>query len=276
MTDFLTRFGGGRRLLIAVLLIAAVGLVIAGFAASRPDTHVPKPVLAMMTTLPLQWSEGGIEADLAADAEPHPAFVRLSRQYEIQPIDDLIAWTPKPKQLLLLAQPRAFSPQELVRLDAWVRQGGRVLILADPALQWGSLYPLGDRRRPLFTSMLSPLFTHWGIELVLPMSDEKPVAVRNIGNFQIRTPTPGEWLPKDSKANAPCVIAAQNLLADCRIGKGRALLVADADLLDTAHWEGRGVRMITGADEFANLQWTESLLSRLSNNAASDRDIVGK
>ena len=276
MTDFLTRFGGGRRLFIAMLLIAAVGLVIAGFAASRPDTRGPKPVLAMMTTLPLQWSEGGIEADLAADAEPHPAFVRLSRQYEIQLIDDLIAWTPKPRQLLLLAQPRAFSPQELVRLDAWVRQGGRVLILADPALQWGSLYPLGDRRRPLFTSMLSPLFTHWGIELVLPMSDEKPVAVRNIGNFQIRTPTPGEWLPKDSKANAPCVIAAQNLLADCQIGQGRALLVADADLLDTAHWEGRGVRMITGADEFANLQWTESLLSRLSNNAASDRDIVGK
>ena len=276
MTDFLTRFGGGRRLLIAVLLIAAVLLVLAGFAATRPDDSGPKPALAMMTTLPLRWSEGGIEADLAADAEPHPAFVRLSRQYEIQSIDDLIAWTPKPKQLLLLAQPRAFSPQELVRLDAWVRQGGRVLILADPALQWGSLYPLGDRRRPLFTSMLSPLFTHWGIELVLPMSDEKPVAVRNIGNFQIRTPTPGEWLPKASKDNAPCVITAQNLLADCRIGKGRALLVADADLLDTAHWEGRGVRMITGADEFTNLQWTESLLSRLSNNGAPDRDIVGK
>jgi hypothetical protein len=276
MTEYLARFGVGRRLFVAVLLIAAVALVLAGFAASRPDDTGPKPDLAMMTTLPLQWSEGGIEADLAEDAEPHPAFVRLSRQYEIQPIDDLMAWKPKPKQLLLLAQPRAFSPQELVRLDAWVQQGGRVLILADPALQWGSLYALGDRRRPLFTSMLSPLFTYWGIELVLPMTDEKPVAVRSIGSFQIRTPTPGEWLPKDSSGKAPCVITAQNLLADCRIGKGRALLVADADLLDTAHWEGQGVRMITGGDEFANLDWISALLAKLSIHAARDRDIVGK
>ena len=276
MTEVLTRLSGGRRLLIAVLLIAAVLLVLAGFAATRSDDSGPKPALAMMTTLPLQWSEGGIEADLAEDAEPHPAFVRLSRQYDIQPVDDLIAWTPKPKQLLLLAQPRAFSPQELVRLDNWVRQGGRVLILADPALQWGSLYPLGDRRRPLFTSMLSPLFTHWGLELVLPMTDDQPVAIRTIGNFQIRTPTPGEWLPKDKNGNGPCVITARALVADCRIGKGRALLVADADLLDTAFWEGQGVRMITGNDEFGNLEWIESLLSKLSNNAALDRDIVGK
>lgn len=276
MTEVLTRLGGGRRLLIAVLLIAAVMLVLAGFAATRPDDSGPKPALAMMTTLPLQWSEGGIEADLAEDAEPHPAFVRLSRQYDIQPVDDLIAWTPAANQLLLLAQPRAFSPDELVRLDNWVRKGGRVLILADPALQWGSLYPLGDRRRPLFTSMLSPLFTYWGLELVLPMTDDQPVAIRTIGNFQIRTPTPGEWLPKDKKGKAPCVITARAMVADCRIGKGRALLVADADLLDTAFWEGQGVRMITGNDEFANLEWIESLLSKLSNNAALDRDIVGK
>jgi hypothetical protein len=159
-----------------------------------------------------------------------------------------------------LAQPRAFSPAELVQLDSWVRKGGRLLILADPALQWGSLYPLGDKRRPLFTSMLSPLFAHWGLELVLPIADAEPMAIRKIGKLSIRTQAPGEWLKINRGGSARCALAEGGLLADCKIGKGRALLVADADLLDTAYWEGRGMRVLTGGDEFDNLAWVESLL----------------
>jgi hypothetical protein len=170
--DRLAQFGGRRWLLIFLAAACTVLLLLAGFATSRPTDNRPKPPLALMTSLPLIWSEGGIEADLAKDVAPHPAFTRLSAHYDITPIDDLEAWGPKPKHMLLLAQPKAFAPRELVRLDNWVRQGGLVLILADPALQWGSLYPLGDKRRPLFTSMLSPLFAHWGLELVLPLREQ--------------------------------------------------------------------------------------------------------
>lgn len=254
--------------------LAALG-VLAAFALMPPQNEQPKSALGMMTTLPLQWSEGGIEADLAHDAAPHPAFARLSQNYDITPIDDLKAWAPKNGQLLLLAQPRALSPAELVRLDDWVRKGGRVLILADPALQWGSLYPLGDKRRPLFTSLLSPLFAHWGLELVLPMTDDRPLVIRDIGAFNIRTQTPGEWLLKQSGSNS-CVIAAHGILADCHIGKGRAALVADADLLDTAYWEGQGMRMLSGGDEFANVAWIQSLLVSLKNDKGLAGDFVGK
>lgn len=251
-------------------------LLIAVFATSRPLDNRPKPPLALMTSLPLLWSEGGIEADLAKDAAPHPAFARLSALYDITSIDDLEAWTPKSQHMLLLAQPRALTPRELVRLDNWVRQGGTVLILADPALQWGSLYPLGDKRRPLFTSMLSPLFTHWGLELVLPLEDEVPASMRKIGVFNIRTVTAGEWLPKESNAANRCALLAQGLLADCRIGKGRAVLVADADLLDAAFWEGRGMRILTGKDEFANMAMLQALLTALRDNKGLDGDFVGK
>ncbi|WP_295490098.1 ABC transporter [Sphingorhabdus sp. EL138] len=229
-----------------------------------------------MTSLPLIWSEGGIEADLAKDVAPHPAFKRLSAHYDITPIDDLEAWGPKPKHMLLLAQPRAFAPRELVRLDNWVRQGGLVLILADPALQWGSLYPLGDKRRPLFTSMLSPLFAHWGLELVLPLEDEVPASMRKIGVFPIRTVTAGEWLPKQSTAKGRCAILAKGLLADCRIGKGRAVLVADADFLDAAFWEGQGMRILTGKDEFANMALLQALLTALQDDKGLSGDFVGK
>jgi len=272
----LARFGVRHWLLAALVAALTVLLWIAGFATTRPADNRQKPPLALMTSLPLLWSEGGIEVDLDKDAAPHPAFMRLSAHYDITPIDDLEAWAPKPKQMLLLAQPRAFAPRELVRLDNWVRQGGLALILADPALQWGSLYRLGDKRRPLFTSMLSPLFAFWGLELVLPLEDEVPASMRKIGLFHIRTVTAGEWLPKESVTTKRCAILAKGLLADCRIGKGRAVLVADADFLDAAFWEGQGMRILTGKDEFANIAMLQALLSALHDNKGLDGDFVGK
>ena len=274
MMNLRARFGGKRRLLLLLLAIALVLLSsLLAYAFTRPTPHAPKPSLGLMTTLPLQWSEGGVEADLAEDAVPHPAFARLNRRYDVRPLDNVRDLAKR--RMLFLAQPRAFSPNELVQLDSWVRKGGRLLILADPALQWGSLYPLGDKRRPLFTSMLSPLFTHWGLELVLPIADAEPMAIRKIGKLSIRTQTPGEWLKIGRGDSARCALEDGGLLADCKIGKGRALLVADADLLDTVYWEGRGMRVLTGGDEFGNLAWVESLLARLHESDSLSGDFVG-
>lgn len=265
-----------KRLLVGLLLVLGLIFLLSAVHYLRPEPQGPKLSLGLMTTLPLQWSEGGIEADLAADAKPHPVYARLQQQYDVRDIDDLDALDSQPVSLLLLAQPRAFGPAELVKLDAWVRAGGKLLILADPALQWGSLYPLGDKRRPLFTSLLSPLFSHWGLELVLPMTDEQAIALRDVDGVTIRTQTPGEWLPKSGEAGAKCKIAAHKLLADCGVGKGRALLVADADLLDTVYWEGQGVRAVTGNDEFANLLWVDALIMALRDGSKEPGDFMGK
>jgi ABC-type uncharacterized transport system len=264
-----------KRLAVGMLLVLGLVLLLSALRYIRPEAEAAKPVLGLMTTLPLQWSEGGIEADLAADAKPHPAYARLQERYDVRPLDNFDELDERRLPLMLLAQPRALAPAELVKLDTWVRAGGRLLILADPALQWGSLYPLGDKRRPLFTSLLSPLFSHWGLELVLPMSDQQAIAMREVDGLNIRTQTPGEWLPKPGKATATCQIEPHNLLADCRVGKGRALLVADADLLDSVYWEGQGIRAVTGDDEFANLEWIDSMLLALRDGAKKPGDFVG-
>lgn len=265
-----------KRLAVGTLLVLGLVLLLSALRYVRPETQSAKPSLGLMTTLPLQWSEGGIEADLAAEAKAHPVYSRLQAQYDIRPLDAFDTLDKNPLSLMLLAQPRALGPAELVKLDSWVRNGGRLLILADPALQWGSLYPIGDKRRPLFTSLLSPLFSHWGLELVLPMTDEQAVVLREVNGLSIRTQTPGEWLPKTGKASAACAIASHRMLADCRVGKGRALLVADADLLDTMYWEGQGVRSITGDDEFGNLEWIDSMLLELRGDSNRKGDFVGK
>ncbi len=262
-----------KRLWVGILMVLALVFLLSAMRYLRPAEDAPLPKLGLMTTLPLQWSEGGIEAAADADAAPHPAYARLTAVYDVVPLDDLDQ--ADPLSLVLLAQPRAMAPAELVKLDSWVRRGGRLLLLADPALQWGSLYPLGDKRRPLFTSMLSPLFSHWGIELVLPIDKAEPVAVREIDGLTIRTLTPGEWRMKEAAANSPCRIATDAIYADCAVGKGRALLVADADLLDTPYWEGRGARMLTGTDESGNMRWVEKLLIRLRDDVPAG-DIMGK
>jgi ABC-type uncharacterized transport system len=268
--------GSRKRLLVGLLLVFALIMLLTAMRYLQPVRNGPRPVLGLMTTLPLQWSEGGIEADLSKEAQPHPAYVRLQEQYDVRPIDDFDGLSIASTPLLMLAQPRALAPKELVKLHDWVRDGGRLLILADPALQWGSLYPLGDKRRPLFTSLLSPLFSHWGLELVLPMTDDQEVVLRELGGMTIRTQTPGEWLPKNGSKQRLCNIVDQGMAADCRVGKGRALLVADADLLDTPYWQGQGVRAVTGDDEFANLEWLQQSLSSLANGTSISGDFMEK
>ena len=138
------------------------------------------------------------------------------------------------------------------------------MILADPALQWESRYPLGDKRRPLFTSLLSPLFKHWGLELTLPIGDdESGVIIRKIGNYCIRTVTPGSWQRAKQTGQAECRIAESEIVAECKVGKGTALLIADSDLLHEDFWTGSGARMITGSDDFDNMNWIEANLNRL-------------
>jgi hypothetical protein len=264
-----------KRLWVGLLMVMALVFLLTAMRYLQPEPKVDLPKLGLMTTLPLQWSEGGIEAAIASDARPHPAYARLAKAYQIEPIDDLTTLNNDRLSVLLLAQPRAFSPQELVAFDAWVRRGGRVLILADPALMWGSLYPLGDKRRPLFTSLLSPLFSHWGVELLLPINDKESMTDIETDGLRVRTQTPGQWQAKDDVAIGACAIASPPIVADCSVGNGRALLIADADFLDSRYWEGRGIRVFTATDEFGNMQWMEALLKALRQGSAA-RDFVGQ
>ena len=151
------------------------------------------------------------------------------------------------------------------------------MIMADPALQWDSEYPLGDKRRPLFTSMLSPLFGHWGLELVLPIGDDAGSAdgkiIKKIGEWSVQTVTAGAWQRTGSKsaANDDCALGHGGFVAECKIGRGTAVLIADADLLDPELWQGSGVRAVSGTDDFDNMAFVESNLDRLwSHGAASE------
>jgi hypothetical protein len=70
-------------------------------------------------------------------------------------------------------------------------------------------------------------------------------------------------------ANRPgCRIEAGGLIADCRIGSGRAILLADADLLHPLLWSGPGEIGPTRRGRTAdNIAFVVHLLDRLSGEA---------
>ena len=145
-----------------------------------------------------------------------------------------------------VAHPLAQSAENLVVLDDWVRSGGRVLLLADPMLEWPSKRPLGDPLRPPPMFMDTGLLAHWGLRLDPP--DERGPAPRKLGGYDILTVSPGGLAGR-------CSISADRLVARCRIGKGEASVVADADLLDIDQLGPRAAHNLDGLiAELASLE----------------------
>jgi hypothetical protein len=233
---FWEKIDGGQRRMVAggAILLLILGAL---FLWGR-NTPAEKPVLMLMSSIALQWGDAGV-ADIAkGEAAPSALFEHLTETRKVELLDDFQKLGKPGVTPLLLIQPRAFAPRELVELDSWIREGGRAIIFADPALDWPSELPLGDRRRPLFTSLLTPLFRHWGLELALPVGESGRNSEILVDGYRIAPKSAGIWQAVKGPKAADCTIEADELIARCVIGKGRAVLIADADLLEKSDWAG--------------------------------------
>ena len=109
---------------------------------------------------------------------------RCETRYRVVPISVTDPAELAKGRLLLMAQPLAQPAEDLVALDRWVRRGGRVLLLADPMLEWPSKRPLGDPLRPPPMFMDTGLLAHWGLRLDAP--DER-------GRAEARSSAASRW-----------------------------------------------------------------------------------
>ncbi len=214
----MTRARVGAALLI-VFILAAVA-----FAFNRARApHIAatgRPALLLLTSLPLVFGE-----EFTLDGGGSPTLKALETRYRVVPISVTSSRELAKGRLLLMAHPPAQTAENLVTLDRWVRGGGRVLLFADPMLEWPSKRPLGDPLRPPAMFMDTGLLAHWGLRLDAPL--ERGPQARNLGGQDVLTVSPGTLSGK-------CAISPDRLVARCRISEGRAIVIADADLLDTA------------------------------------------
>lgn len=187
----------------------------------------PRSPVGLFTSLPILWAESDQLGDLLNQAQPqHWAKAALAVHGPIRPLDTLEQLDPGLRKLVI-AQPRPLSPIENVALDNWVRGGGHLLLLADPLLTAHSAYPVGDPRRPQDVVLLSPILAKWGLELTI---DEMQAAgLRTVATKGPAIPVdlPGAW----RSTNPQCQLEAAALLAVCRVGQGRVIALADAELL---------------------------------------------
>ncbi|BBD98506.1 ABC transporter [Sphingobium amiense] len=210
------RQGRSRALGLGVLIVA--GLLVWRGPAQPLRQAADRPKLAVITALPLFWAEpraGGMER---RDA---PIVTVLRTRFTVEPLDDPLRLGASGARRLLLAQPRAMTPAQMVALDDWVRGGGQALVLADPALRWPSALPLGDRRRAPPVSLLGPLADHWGI----------PLSGRMIAGEERHFLPDGALVTLSGATLGPDGVAVTR-----RIGRGAVTLVGDADPIDDRLW----------------------------------------
>ena len=210
--------------------------------ASPAQADSPQTI-GLFTSLPLLWPEtDGLSALLHDQAPPHWARGVIARHGAIIPLDRLDARDEalSKLRLIVMPQPRALAPAESVALDAWVREGGHLLLFADPMLTQGSAFALGDKRRPMDIAMLAPLLRHWG--LALAFDPQQPMGERIGRVFDISLPVNLSGRLVATGRRGPCRPINQRLAAECRIGKGRAVIVADAALFEAEDSKNGGLR----------------------------------
>ena len=237
-----------RWLAAAAGALLAAGAVAAGFIVKSTPADLPtrppaeRPKLMLLSSLPIVFPE-----ELTLDSEPSPTLEALRSRYQVVAISIADAASLKAGRILLAAQPRAQPGEALVELDKWVRSGGRVLLLADPMLERPSERALGDPLRPPLAYADTGLLGHWGLRLDAP--DARGPAEREVDDRRVEMLSPGTLVAMASN----CRLEGEGLVARCRIGRGKATIVADADLLEAP------------ATREANLNLVLSELARLED-----------
>lgn len=230
-------------LALAAASLAAMACVPA--SSEQPDGRtdpspiipsLPRQKMALMSSLPLVYGAGiDMAGVVAGKADPHPLYKALAASHDLVLPDALDAAALEGVTIAILVQPRAFRPAELVVLDKYVRSGGRLLLFVDPQLDWPGGMGLADPQGPLRSTLISPLLTHWGLELQNP-----EIESLRLGQPGVLLVHPGYFAVLQGKfGDALCSVDSPLAIARCRVGKGRAVLIADADLLNPEILENR-------------------------------------
>jgi len=223
--------------LLLLAALTAAGLLVSGQRSAAPS----REATGLFTTLPILWNE---DSDLAASLKPdqsaHWARALIADGGRIVPLDVLAAPGAEgpldAERQLVIAQPRPLSPDENVALDLWVRKGGRVLVLADPMLTEESAYPIGDRRRPQSVALLSPILGRWGLDV--SFDDRQPFGERSVD--ALGTIVPVNLAGRLTlRKGAACRLVGDGVVAICKIGKGRAVVLADAAAIERDDPDGQ-------------------------------------
>ncbi len=123
-----------------------------------------KPVLGIISSLPIDTGAGGMQAALQGASQPYTIYSELAETFSTQMLDPGQSRIPPEVAMLMVVHPASLSAAQLYAIDQFVLGGGRALIFVDPnselAQAGGGMDPRGGSA-PM--SDLPSLFRAWGV-----------------------------------------------------------------------------------------------------------------
>jgi len=129
---------------------------------SRPA----RPVLGIVTNLPLDTGTGGLMSAMRGESLPFMIYEELRNRFELEYLEQQFKAVPSKVDVLMIAHPRELDEPTLYAVDQFVMRGGRVLAFIDPHSEVS--LTAGPDGQPIrgYTeaSNLEPLLKSWGVD----------------------------------------------------------------------------------------------------------------
>ena len=145
-----------------------------------------KPLLGVISGLPLDTGAGGVQAAMQGQARPFVIYEQLTQTYTTKMLDPNFASIPDDVDVLMIVDPGPMTPQQLYAIDQFVLKGGRALIFVDPLSEIANAgQGMGGEGGGPPSSDLPSLFRAWGVAY----DPTKVIADRDLAQ-QVRTADP--------------------------------------------------------------------------------------
>ena len=123
-----------------------------------------KPLLGIISGLPLDTGAGGMQAAMQGQARPFVIYQQLTQTYATKMLDPNFASIPADVDVLMIVDPGPMTPQQLYAIDQFVLKGGRALVFVDPLSELASAgQGAGGEGGGPPSSDLPSLFRAWGV-----------------------------------------------------------------------------------------------------------------
>ncbi|HEX3431513.1 MAG TPA: Gldg family protein [Rhizomicrobium sp.] len=126
-------------------------------------TMPKKPVIGIISSLPLETGAGGMAAMLQGQAHPFIAYQELSQTYATRTIEQNFDRIPSDVSMLVIAHPPPLAPKQLYAIDQYVLGGGHALIFLDPMSEIAQASQGGGQGMAPSSSDMRDLLKVWGV-----------------------------------------------------------------------------------------------------------------
>ncbi|RMF09954.1 MAG: ABC transporter [Alphaproteobacteria bacterium] len=140
--------------------------------------HPEKPVLGLISSLPLEFGPGGPMAAAQGQSQPYFIYEQLKDAFSLRPLGNIFDHIDDDVDVLLIAHPGELGEAELYAIDQYILGGGRALVFLDPYLESSSYMQAGVGGNLPSASTLGPLLAAWGVE----MTGDKVIADRALAH----------------------------------------------------------------------------------------------